>query len=52
VFVNQLEHLGRNPGAARAVMAEVWGHFEAAISQQTARGWLDTRSFFLQLTRK
>jgi hypothetical protein len=52
VFVNQLEQFGRGRDAAHAVMTEVWDHFETAMSQHAARGWLDMRSFFLQLTRK
>lgn len=52
VFVNQLEQLGRGHDAARTVMTEVWDHFEAAMAHEPARGWLDMRSFFLQLTRK
>jgi hypothetical protein len=34
------------------VMEEVWNLFENGIAQDTTRGWLDMRSFYLQLTRK
>jgi len=52
VFVSQLHRLGRDTASSQAIMTEVWDHFEQAMSRDPARGWLDMRSFFLQLTRK
>ena len=52
VFLTQLGRLGRSATAAREVMGEVWDLFEEGIAQDTTRGWLDMRSFYLQLTRK
>jgi SAM dependent carboxyl methyltransferase len=51
MFLHELNRLGRSQPSARAVMTEVWDRFEAAISQDASRGWLDMRCFFLQVTR-
>jgi hypothetical protein len=51
MFLHQLIRLGRSEPSARAVMGEVWDEFEAAMSQDASRGWLDMRCFFLQVTR-
>jgi hypothetical protein len=52
MFVTQLGRLGRSATSSREVMGEVWDRFEERIAQDTTRGWLDMRSFYLQLTRK
>lgn len=52
VFLKQLEQLGREAGSCRAVMNDIWDAFELALSRDPSRGWLDIRSFYLQLTRK
>jgi hypothetical protein len=52
MFLNQLRGLGRSEESAKQVMTEVWDVFEGKISRDTSRGWLDMRSFYLQLTRK
>jgi hypothetical protein len=51
-FLTQLGRLGRSSTSSREVMGEVWDLFEDGIAQDTARGWLDMRSFYLQLTRR
>jgi hypothetical protein len=52
MFLAQLGRLGRSTESSREVMKEVWDLFEEGIAQDTTRGWLDMRSFYLQLTRK
>jgi SAM dependent carboxyl methyltransferase len=52
VFLKQLQQLGREAGSCRAIMNDVWDAFELALSRDPSRGWLDMRSFYLQLTRK
>jgi SAM dependent carboxyl methyltransferase len=52
MFLTQLGRLDRSDTLSRDVMREVWDLFEEAISQDTTRGWLDMRSFYLQVTRK
>jgi hypothetical protein len=52
MFLTQLGRLGRSDTSSRDVMEEVWNLFEDGIAQDTTRGWLDMRSFYLQLTRK
>jgi hypothetical protein len=51
VFVTQLIDLGRAADSAQMVMREVWDRFEQEMARDPARGWLDMRSFYLQLTR-
>jgi hypothetical protein len=51
-LLTQLGRLGRSATSSREVMGEVWDLFEEGIAQDTARGWLDMRCFYLQLTRK
>jgi hypothetical protein len=51
VFVMQLVELGRTPESAHAVMTGVWDRFEQEMARDPSRGWLDMRSFYLQLTR-
>lgn len=52
MFSTQLGGLGRSDTSSKAVLEEVWTLFEEGISQDTTRGWLDMRSFYLQVTRK
>jgi hypothetical protein len=52
MFLTQLGLLGRSATSSREVMDEVWDVFEEEIAGDTARGWLDMQSFYLQLTRK
>jgi hypothetical protein len=52
MFLTQLGRLGRSATSSREVMGEVWDLFEEGIAQDTTCGWLDMRSFYLQLTRK
>jgi hypothetical protein len=52
MFLTQLGRLGRSAASSREVMGEVWDLFEDGIEEDTARGWLDMRAFYLQLTRK
>jgi hypothetical protein len=52
MFLTQLGRLGRSDTSSREVMGEVWDLFEEGIAQDTTRGWLDMRSFYLQVTRK
>jgi SAM dependent carboxyl methyltransferase len=51
MFLTQLHRLGRSAARAREAMGDVWDFFEDAVAQDTSRGWLDMRSFYLQLTR-
>jgi hypothetical protein len=51
MFRTQLGRLGRSAASAREAMGDVWDLFEDAVGQDTSRGWLDMRSFYLQLTR-
>ena len=52
MFLTQLTRLHRSDTSSRDVMGEVWDLFEEGISQDTTRGWLDMRSFYLQVTKK
>jgi hypothetical protein len=52
MFLTQLGRLGRTAASSIGIMREVWDRFEERIAQDTARGWLDMQSFYLQLTRK
>jgi hypothetical protein len=52
MFVAQLIRLGRTEASAREVMDEVWDRFEDAMAADPSRGWLDMRSYYLQVTRK
>jgi hypothetical protein len=52
MFLTQLTRLGRSASSARNVTGELWDLFEEAISKDTAHGWLDMRSFYLEVTRK
>jgi hypothetical protein len=52
MFLTQLGRLGRSATSSSGVMREVWDRFEERIAQDTTRGWLDMRCFYLQLTRK
>jgi hypothetical protein len=52
MFLTQLGRLGRTATSSSGVMRGVWDLFEARIAQDTTRGWLDMRCFYLQLTRK
>lgn len=52
MFLTQLARLGRSASSARSVTGEIWDLFEEAISKDTALGWLDMRSFYLEVTRK
>jgi hypothetical protein len=52
MFLSQLGRLGRSVASAAGVMGEVWDLFEEGIARDTTRGWLDMRSFYLELTRK
>jgi SAM dependent carboxyl methyltransferase len=52
MFLTQLSRLGRSATSSREVMGEVWDLFEEGVARDTTRGWLDMRSFYLQLTRK
>jgi hypothetical protein len=52
MFLTQLARRDQNDVAARAVMLEVWDMVEELLLQNTSRGWLDMRSFYLEVTRK
>jgi hypothetical protein len=52
MLLTQLGRLGRSATSAGEVMGEVWDLFEEGIARDTTRGWLDMRSFYLELTRK
>jgi hypothetical protein len=51
MFVTQLTRLGRDDVTARAVLRDVWDRVEELLVQDTSRGWLDMRSFYLEITR-
>ncbi len=52
MFVTQLARLGRNEHAAREILLEVWDMVEELLLHEPSRGWLDMRSFYLEVTRK
>jgi hypothetical protein len=52
MFVAQLTRLGRDEATARTVLREIWERVEELLVQDTACGWLDMRSFYLEVTRK
>lgn len=52
MFRTQLCRLDRSEESARQAMDAVWDGFEERIARDTGRGWLDMRSFYLQVTRK
>jgi hypothetical protein len=52
MFLTQLGRLGRTAASSIGIMREVWDRFEERIAQDTTRGWLDMRCFYLQLTRR
>jgi hypothetical protein len=51
MFLMQIERLGRNPTAARDCMTQVWDMFQEVLMTNPSLGWLDMRSFYLELTR-
>lgn len=52
MFVAQLGRFGRTETWSRGALGEVWDVFEQALSQDSSRGWLDMRCFYLQVTRQ
>jgi hypothetical protein len=51
MFLRQLVRLDRRRIEAQAVLREVWDSFEELLLKDTSRGWLDMRSFYLEVTR-
>jgi hypothetical protein len=51
MFLTQLARLGRGEAGAHDSMTQVWDMFQEVLATNPSLGWLDMRSYYLELTR-